>query len=73
MASYLDVQFNMAMSEEEIVDIGMVLDILLGIQHQVLTVFPQVNGIFALLVADVAMATEIEVKKTVRKAGRKAK
>ena len=55
VARQLDVQFNMAMTEDEIVDIGMLLDILLGEEHQVLLVLTQIHGIVLLLMFDIAV------------------
>ncbi len=50
-----DVQFDMAMAEDEVVDVGMVLYILLGIEHQMLLVLAKIEDILPLLMLDIAM------------------
>ena len=51
----VDIKLNMTMSEDEVVDIGMILDILLGIEHQMFLVLPQIDGLVFLLMTDIAV------------------
>ena len=44
----LQVDVDMAMSVDEIVDVGMILDVLLGIEDEVLAVFTHIGGFFSL-------------------------
>ena len=55
MAGQLDVQLDVPVAEDEIVDIGMLLDILAGKEHQMLLVLTEEDGIVLLLVTDVAV------------------
>ena len=41
----LQVDINMAMTVDEIVDVGVVLDVLLGIEDEVFTVFAHIGGL----------------------------
>ena len=43
----LEVEFDMAMAIDEVVDIGMILDIFLRIEHEMLTVFSHVGRLLA--------------------------
>ena len=55
VARQLDVELNMAVPKDEVVDIGMLLHILLGIEHQVLAVFTFIHGIIVFLMLHIAV------------------
>ena len=43
------------MAEDEVFDVGVFLQILLGKEHQVLTIFTQINCVILFLVFDIAV------------------
>ncbi len=51
----LDVELNMTVSEDEIVDVGMLLNILFSIEHQVLFILAHIKRLITFLVLDIAM------------------
>ena len=55
MAGEFDVEFDMAVPEDKIVDVGMFLNILLGKEHKVFFVFTHVVDIVRFLMLDIAM------------------
>jgi len=55
MAGEFDVEFDMAVPEDKVVDIGMFLNILLGKEHKVFFIFAHIHRLIALLMLDIAM------------------